>query len=145
MPHNRPFPGLWCKKNFQIDFSQKSDSGFSSLFNPVQPHLLAMGELIFLIVAISQNTFFKKPGKQMCWALPICQAWSVAAVPRYIIGAPWHEHRNRILIKQKNSAQTSETRRHAMHLACGLRGWAAPDSLQLHCVWLCPGPYLDAS
>ena len=39
LPHNRPFPGLWCKKNFQIDFSQKSDSDFSSLFNPVQPHV----------------------------------------------------------------------------------------------------------
>ena len=81
----------------------------------------------------------------MCWTLSICQAQSVSKVSRYIIGAPWHEHRNRILIKQKNETQTSEMRRHAMLLACGFRVWAAPNSFQLHCVSLCPGPNFDAS
>ena len=39
LPHNRPFPGLWCKKKFQIDFSQKNDFDLNPVFNPVQPHL----------------------------------------------------------------------------------------------------------
>ena len=40
LPHNRPFPGLWCKKKFQIDFSQKNDFDLNPVFNPVQPQVL---------------------------------------------------------------------------------------------------------
>ena len=25
LPHTRPFPGLWCKKKFHFDFSQKNE------------------------------------------------------------------------------------------------------------------------
>ena len=39
LPHNRPFPGLWCKKKFQIDFSQKNDFDLNPVFNPVQPQI----------------------------------------------------------------------------------------------------------
>ena len=48
LPHNRPFPGLWCKKKFQIDFSQKNDFDLNPVFNPVQPHfgMLKFGILI---------------------------------------------------------------------------------------------------
>ena len=42
LPHNRPFPGLWCKKKFQIDFSQKNDLLENLVFNPVQPQINIM-------------------------------------------------------------------------------------------------------
>ena len=40
LPHNRPFPALWCKKHFQVDFSQKKFGKLDLVFNPVPPHLV---------------------------------------------------------------------------------------------------------
>ena len=35
LTHNRSFPGLWCKKKFQIDFSQKKFGKLDFVFNLV--------------------------------------------------------------------------------------------------------------
>ena len=47
LPHNRPFPGLWCKKKIQIDFSQKNDLLENLVFNPVQPQMSFFDRKIF--------------------------------------------------------------------------------------------------
>ena len=39
LPHTRPFPGLWCKKIFHFDFSQKNEKNLKLVFNPSQPHM----------------------------------------------------------------------------------------------------------